>query len=69
VAEPTEEQLIKVADHILEDLLDRSGIGDQLSMVRGDDVEIYREIQLAIGRRAWDAVSENKTISSRDLDI
>jgi hypothetical protein len=53
---PTEAKLIKIADHILSDLLDRRGVGQELVAVKHDDKAIWREIQIAIGRRAWDAV-------------
>jgi hypothetical protein len=59
--QPSEEALIRVAQAILRDLEDRRGIKQQLQAVRWEDPGIYREIQLAIGRLAWDAVMAERT--------
>lgn len=56
MVEPTEEQLIKVADAVMQDLSHRSGAFNMLISEFQDDPEIYREIRLSIGRRAWDVV-------------
>ncbi len=56
---PTDEELIDIAKPILADLEDRRDVKRPLQALRrGDDIDkaTYREIQLAIGRLAWDAV-------------
>ncbi len=54
--DPSKEQLIRVADAALSDLLDRNGIGEQLGQLKYDDPQLYEEIQLSVGKLAWDAV-------------
>jgi hypothetical protein len=57
---PTPAQLIDIADHILADLLDRRGIRQELEEIKLSDKEVWREIQLAIGQRAWAAVHRER---------
>lgn len=56
---PTDEELIEIAKPILDDLEDRRDVKRPLQALRGGDnidKDIYREIQLTIGRLAWEGV-------------
>ncbi len=57
---PTDEDLIAIAQPILRDLEDRRDVKQALSQLHWSidpvDKEIYREIQLTIGRLAWEGV-------------
>ncbi len=51
-----DEALIRIADRILADLEDRRDVKRAFQALKYDDPPIYREIQLAIGKLAYEGV-------------
>jgi hypothetical protein len=57
VASPSEDDTRRIGEAALKGMLDRKGIGDELSAIKDQDEELYSEIVIEVGRLALASLS------------